>query len=257
MRSRYIAALDGVELSSIAPEIIVTDIAYGQPVRELQTRQLAGRDGQVLTRTITGGVSVTVYFEVHEQNVRRRMSIMEDVQRWAQRGGMLTTGDRPGRRLRVVCDSLPVIGSSLRWTGTCSLTLTAYASPFWEDELPTIVTISGNGSKTVNVPGFSAPAGYAVIIKNTGTSAISGAKITACDTFLQFTGISIPAGKALEISHDERDLLTATIDGASVLEKRTAASSDELVLDAGKSVALIATTDGTATTTVQIRGRYT
>lgn len=257
MRSRYIAALDGVELSSIAPEIIVTDIAYGQPVRELQTRQLAGRDGQVITRTITGGVSVTIYFEVHEQNVRRRMSIMEAVQRWAHRGGMLTTSDRPGRRLRVICDSLPVISSALKWTGTCSLTLTAYASPFWEDELPTIVTISGNGGKTINVPGFAAPAGYAVNIKNTGTSAISSAKITAGDTFLQFAGISIPAGKALEISHDKRELLTATIDGSSVLEKRTPASSDDLVLYAGKSVTLSATTDGTSTTTVQIRGRYT
>ena len=33
MRSRYLAALDGVELSSIAPEIIVTDITHNAPVR--------------------------------------------------------------------------------------------------------------------------------------------------------------------------------------------------------------------------------
>lgn len=256
MRTRYTVALDGVELESVSPEIYVTDIAYGAPVREIKTMQLAGRNGQVLTGTTTGSVSVAVYFEIHERDVRRRAEIMEQVQRWAMAGGMLTTGDRPERRLRVVCESPPVIGSALKWTQACSIGFTAYAVPFWEDAYPTRVTISGNGSKSVYTPGFAAPACVECEVKNTGSSAVSTVSLSAGQTSMQFTGLSLAAGQTLVLAHDERGLLTARIGQTSVLAKRTAASSDELELEAQQLSSLSVTANGTASTTFSIRGRY-
>ena len=256
MRTRYIVALDGVELGELAPEIIVTDIIHNAPVRELKASDIAGRNGKLVDRTVTSSVGVTVYFEINTQDVRRRALIMEDVQRWAMPGGVLTTGERPDRRLVVVCDSLPAVGSALKWTGRCSAGFTAYAVPFWEDESPRRVSISGNGSKSLFVPGFAAPAGVEAKVTNTGSGAISSVKLTAGDTFMEFTGISLAAGKSLEIAHDARGLLTARIGDTSVLARRTAASSDEMELEAGKTAALAVSTNGTANTTFEVRGRY-
>ena len=256
MRTRYIVALDGVELGEIAPEVIVTDIVHSAPVRELKASQIAGRNGKLCTRAVTSSVGVTVYFEIHTPDVRRRQAIMEDVQRWAMPGGVLTVGDRPGRRLRVLCESLPAVGSALKWTSASAIGFVAYAVPFWEDELPRRVTISGNGSQSLFVPGFAAPAGVEAAVKNTGSGAITSVKLTAGGTFMQFAGLSLASGQTLTVAHDERGLLTARIGGTSVLAKRTAASSDDLELEPGTTAALSVSTDGTASTTFEVRGRY-
>ena len=256
MRSRYLAALDGVELSAIAPEIIVTDITHNAPVREVRASDIAGRNGKLYTRTVTSSTGVTVSFEIHTQDVRRRAAIMEDVQRWAMPGGVLTTSDRPDRVLRVVCESLPTIGSAQKWTGTCSIGFVAYAVPFWEDETPRRVSITGNGRKSLFVPGFAAPASVEAKVTNTGSGAISTVTLTAGDTTMTFAGLALGAGQTMTIAHNARGLLTAHIGGASVLGKRTAASSDELELEPGKNATLSVATGGTASTTFEVRGRY-
>ena len=256
MRSRYLAALDGVELSAIAPEIIVTDITHSAPVREVRTSDIAGRNGKLYTRTITSSTGVIVSFEIHTPDVRRRAAIMEDVQRWAMPGGVLTTSDRPDRVLRVVCESLPTIGSAQKWTGSCSIGFVAYAVPFWEDEAPRRVSITGNGSKSLFVPGFAASASVEATVKNTGSGAISTVTLTAGDTSMTFAGLALGAGQTMTIAHDARGLLTARVSGTSVLDKRTAASSDELELEPGKNATLSVATNGTASTTFEVRGRY-
>ena len=256
MRSRYLAALDGVELSAIAPEIIVTDITHNAPVREVRAYDIAGRNGKLYTRTVTSSAGVTVSFEIHTPDVRRRAAIMEDVQRWAMPGGVLTTSDRPDRVLRVVCESLPTIGSAQKWTGISSIGFVAYAVPFWEDETPRRVSITGNGRKSLFVPGFAAPASVEAMVKNTGSGTISSVTLTAGDTSMTFNGLSLGSGQTMMLSHDVRGLLTARIGGTSVLGKRTAASSDELELEPGKNAVLSVTTNGTASTTFEVRGRY-
>lgn len=256
MRTRYLVGLDGVELSSIAPEIIVTDITHNAPVREVRASDIAGRNGKLYTRTVTSSTGVTVSFEIHTPDVRRRAAIMEDVQRWAMPGGVLTTSDRPNRVLRVVCESLPTIGSAQKWTGVCSIGFVAYAVPFWEDETPRRVSITGNGSKSLFVPGFAAPASVEAKVTNTGSGAISTVTLTAGDTSMTFAGLALGAGQTMTIAHDAHGLLTARIGGASVLDKRTAASSDELELEPGRNATLTITTNGTASTVFEVRGRY-
>lgn len=256
MRTRYLVGLDGVELSAIAPEIIVTDITHNAPVREVRASDIAGRNGKLYTRTVTSSTGVTVSFEIHTPDVRRRAALMEEVQRWAMPGGVLTTSDRPDRVLRVVCESPPTIGSAQKWTGVCSIGFVAYAVPFWEDETPRFVSITGNGSKSLFVPGFAAPAGVEARVTNTGSSAISSVTLTAGETSMTFAGVVLEAGQTMTIAHDTRGLLTARIDGTSVLDKRTPESSDEFELDPGKHATLSVTTDGTASTTFEVRGRY-
>ena len=256
MRTRYLVGLDGVELSAIAPEIIVTDITHNAPVREVRAYDIAGRNGKLYTRTVTSSTGVTVSFEIHTPDVRRRAAIMEEVQRWAMPGGVLTTSDRPDRVLRVVCESPPTVGSAQKWTGVCSIGFVAYAVPFWEDETPRFVSITGNGSKSLFVPGFAAPAGVEAKVTNTGSGSISSVTLTAGDTSMTFAGVLLESGQTVTIAHDTRGLLTTRIGGASVLDKRTPESSDELELEPGKHATLSVTTDGTASTTFEVRGRY-
>ena len=256
MRTRYLVGLDGVELSAIAPEIIVTDITHNAPVREVRASDIAGRNGKLYTRTVTSSTGVTVSFEIHTPDVRRRAALMEEVQRWAMPGGVLTTSDRPDRVLRVVCDRPPTIGSAQKWTGVCSIGFVAYAVPFWEDETPRRVSITDNGRKSLFVPGFAAPASVEAKVTNTGSSAITSVTLTAGETSTTFRGLSMGAGQTMILAHDARGLLTARIGGESVLDKRTPESSDELELDPGKHATLSVTTNGTASTTFAVRGRY-
>ena len=80
--------------------------------------------------------------------------------------------------------------------------------------------------------------------------------LTAGDTTMTFAGLALGAGQTMTIAHNARGLLTAHIGGASVLGKRTAASSDELELEPGKNATLSVATGGTASTTFEVRGRY-
>ena len=73
---------------------------------------------------------------------------------------------------------------------------------------------------------------------------------------MTFAGLALGAGQTMTIAHDARGLLTARVSGTSVLDKRTAASSDELELEPGKNAALSVTTNGTSSTTFEVRGRY-
>lgn len=256
MRTRYGFRLDGVDLSDLAPEIIPLDIAYDAPVREVKTTALAGRDGQVPFGITTSSQSVTVYFEIHTQNIRRRAEVLSSVREWAMRGGWLTTDDMEGKRLRVLCESPPSLPSSLKWTQRLSATFTAYAFPFWEDSIPSQITMEGNQEKSVFVPGYAAPAEVEVSVSNTGRTAIRKVSLSAGKTTMTFEGLTLPAGKTLDIGHDERGILYAVIDGVGVLSTRTAASSDELILEAGARENVSVQTDGTAKTCFKIRGRY-
>ena len=54
MRTRYIAALDGVELGELAPEIIVTDIVHSAPARTLEDHYSTDENSFNLTLKASG-----------------------------------------------------------------------------------------------------------------------------------------------------------------------------------------------------------
>lgn len=256
MITRYTCSLNGIELGHLDPSILLLDIRYTAPVRTLTTTQLAGRDGQRLMRTTTSSVSVSLTFEIHEQDIQRRFAVCEKVQQWAMEGGLLTTGDRPERQLHVVCETPPVIGSSLKWTDRLGVTLTAFDRPFWEDRFPTTVSLSGNTSRSVYAPGFAAPAMVEGSVTNQGTGPIQQVDITAGETAFHFTGLGLTAGQKLTFDYDEHGILSIRVGSTSALDKRTPLSSDDLTLIPGGMRTVSVHTDGSALTRLDIRGRY-
>lgn len=256
MMTRYACRLNGIDLSSIDPAIYVLDVSVQPPVRERTTTPLAGRNGQRMTQTRTNSLSVEVKFEIHERGTIRRALIMEQIAAWAFNGGVLTTGDKPERRLHVICETLPSVSSALRWTSTLSATFTAFEIPFWEDEYPRTISVNGNGSADMLAPGFAEPARVWASVKNSGSGTITTVDLTAGETALHFSGLSLPSGGTLEVGTDEHGVFYARIGSSGVLGKRTAASSDELRLQAGKAAKLTVSANGTTQTHFDVRGYY-
>lgn len=258
MNTRYDVALDGAPLSAIDESIIVTDIAYTAPVVTRQGASLAGRDGQIAMSRKTESVGVEITFEIHERNPARRMQIAQMVQNWATCGGWLTTTDRPEQRLLVECESPPIISSSMRWTQTLRIGFTAYALPYWQDAFPTTVTITGNGYADVFAPGSAAPCHVSGKVTNTGSDTITTADITCGDTAWHLRGLSLAEGQTLTFGHTDSDFVLYIVqNGASVLDKRTADSSDELRLTPGDMRRISITTNtGAHTAAFDIRGCY-
>ena len=256
MRTRYDCMLDGIDISSLSPDIYLLDVQIETPNDEITTSTLAGRDGQRMMHRRTNAQRVSVAFEIHNQNVEMRMQALDAVRAWASKGGYLTIRDMPGKRLYVICDSLPALSSALKWTQRLTVSFAAYACPWWEDVSPTLVTINGNGSKTVFVPGYAAPCAVEVEVTNTGSAAVSSVTVTAGSTVMTFAGLPLASGKTLIIGTDENGIDYARIDGAGVLAYRTPESADMLSLEAGKTQNLAVSANGTVTAKFKIRGRY-
>ena len=257
MMTRYEARLDGKSLSALDPSIYIRDIAYGAPKYTQTETDVPGRDGQRVSGRHAQSTSVTISFEIHEQDTRRRREVCRRVQEWAMRGGALTTRDRPGQRLCVTCDSPPVISSALKWTQTLKMTFTARAQPFWEDEWPRSATLSGaSASGSLYAPGFGAQTRVEAVVKNTSGETLNALTLGAGGTTFDFTELALASGETLTIDYDEEGLLRIRAGDASKMSCRTADSDDDLRLETGKTSELTVTAEASVSATFKARGLY-
>lgn len=256
MRTRYEAYIDGAPLSSVSPAIYVTDIQEAAPNVRRTTANYPTGDGQRVLRAVRQFLRVTVAFEIHDPSVTSRAGICQRVQEWARGGRFLAVNTRPGQRLMVEVEQQPVVTSALQWTQALKVVFAAYAVPFWQDDPPAAVQIAGNGSATAFVPGNADKSLCEATVENTGSSAITSVTLGAGDTRMTFSGISIPAKGALRVAYDGDLRLVAQVNGASVLDKRTPESDDDLLTPCGQSVTFTAQAGASSKTTFSVRGWY-
>ena len=244
MMTRYEVWLDNMSLSAIDPAIYIRDIAYDAPRSVITAADIPGRNGQRVTNRHAQSTSVTVTVEIHEQDIRRRQDICGRIQAWAAKGGMLTTNDRRGQRLRVECEVPPVITSVLKWTQVIKMMFAAYEQPFWEDKYARSVTMSGtNDSKSLYVPGFGAETRAEASVKNVSGGTVNALTIKAGGTTFEFESLALGNGETLEIGYDENGLLFMRAGEESKMHCRTAESDDDLMLETGKSSAVSVSAD--------------
>lgn len=257
MRTRYEAFLNKKSLSAIDPAIYILDIAYDAPRFSMETNAIPGRDGLRVSDRHAQSTSVTIKFEIHDQDIARRQDICRRVQGWAMQGGILTTNDRRGQRLNVICESLPSIDSALRWTKSLSVMLTAYEQPFWEDEQSRRVSISGaSGSASLYAPGFGALTRVEADVKNNSSSTINALTLKAGATTFDFTGLSLAPGGTLRIGYDENGLLSIRAGEESKMSSRTSASDDDLMIRTGRAETVSVTAGGSVSAVFHARGLY-
>lgn len=234
MITRYDVCLDGISLAHLDPDIAVLDIQQEPGQISTQALSLINGHGYITGRS-KDQPRITVTFEIHTYDITRRQAIMQMITAWAMAGGYLTASDRPGQRIRVVCDQLPAYGVKA-WTGALQIVFEAYSLPYWEDAYSTVITAT-NQTKSAHVPG-NAPRMLArakVDVTVTANAALTGFMVTTGDTRIALNGLSLSSGSKVVFSHDENGILSIMQGSTSLLPKRSTASSDDLLVECGRN----------------------
>ncbi len=251
MMTRYSAWLDGVALHEIDPAIYIMDIEESTPQINTLTANRGTGDGMILLSRRRTGLQVNIRVMIHEYDTIKRKNIMQRIAAWALKGKYLTISDRPGQRLRVICTAPPVINSALKWTNTLNITFTAYAVPYWENEITTKATITGSsGTAEMRVPGTAEKTPVEATVQNTGSGTLTQLTLTVGATKMAFAGLNVAAGASMHIYYDDDGVLRLPIG------QRTAESSDELLAVCGENNALAVTANTAVSVTFEARGRY-
>lgn len=257
MMTRYDVWLNEKSLSAIDQTVIVTDIAYEAPQEETKTASLANRPGTLLASRLRRSSGVVVTLEIHEQDTKRRQEVCRRIQAWARDGGVLTTNDRRGQQLRVVCDRLPYISSALKWTQRLQIVFTAYAQPYWEEVREVSLGITGTDAYgDAYIPGLAPYTLVSVTVRNMSTENVDTITLTAGETSMTFTELALEPEKVLVIEYDEKMNQTIRVGTLSRAKRRTPESSDDLRLRCGETGRMRVTADNEVRATFHTRGLW-
>ena len=257
MMTRYEAWLNKKSLSAIDPAVCIRDIAYDATRFATTMSDKTGRDGQRVLDRHARSTSVVITIEIHEQDVARRQDVCSRVQAWAMGGGVLTTNDKRGQQLNVICDNPPVITSALKWTQTLKIAFTAYEQPFWEDEYPRSVPLNGtNVIKSLYVPGIGALTRVTASAKNVSGGTIDSLTLKAGGSTFDFAELALADGETITIDYDENGMLRIRAGDVSKMHCRTAESDDELLVETGKAHVMSVTAGGNVNAVFKARGLY-
>lgn len=257
MVTRYSVWLNKKGLSELDPSIIVLDIAYGAPKIANTTFARAKAPGMAVVKRHVQGTSVTITFEIHDWNTRRRQMTLQKIQQWAAKGGWLSTNDRPAQRLMVICDSLPTITSALKWTEKIKMTFTAYERPYWEDEYERQASVSGvNGNSSLYVGGVADESPVSANVTNTSGQTVNSLSLSVGDTFFEFENLGLAPGGVLKIGYDDSGILHMRVGDVSKMDKRTGASSDNLMTVCGAHTKCSVIADNAVSVIFKARGLY-
>lgn len=232
---RYEVWLNGVALSDIDSRILILDIEHSDPVVERKQSRIAGRNGLFTDDLYIGPRSVTITFQLRAYDTQDKQIACQAIEQWAMQGGKLETSDREGQGLMCVCDAPPHVVSVKNWLDTHSVTFTAYSYPFWQENIPNTLTLSGtavNGS-TMRING-TAKRAYVNVFATPSSGTLTSLTVTANDSTMTLQGISVGSGNTLEISYDDNMILRIKSGNTSYLNKRTPASSDDLIAKCGE-----------------------
>lgn len=255
MINRFHAWLNGNDLESIHPSIKILDIQYSRPKNNSAKATVAARDGSVITSKAWGEAEAAIDLEVHCYNTQERMEVTQQIAQWAMQGGWLETSDRPGKRLHVACDVVPVVESALRWTEEINVSFISDGLPYWEDINPSSSTIINGKTGTGILFGHGYMPNF-VRCEVVPSGALKTLTIAAGASFMEFTGFSIASGKLLEITYDDFGNLKLLGNGASILGNRTGASSDDLKIPACETSTVSVSANVSVKATFTARGLY-
>lgn len=252
MISRYEVMLNGKPLAEVDENILILDVGYPDERRKIDSFKLANRDGSRYHSEYKETSSVDVSFQIRAYAIEERQEICQKVIKWAKDGGWLTINDRPGKRLNVRPTSYPTVTSVQRWTDTLSISFAAYNLPYWQDEEPTTVTLTGTApTEYLDTPGSISKARVEVSI--TADADITSLTVSAGETRMNFSGLTIREGQTVTIGY-ANDILSIKVGKTSILSRRT--GDDDLLVDCGERSLVGFTANGACTATFSVRGLW-
>lgn len=250
MTTRFNCALDGVSMAGLDDRMCILDIREDAPKLRVTTFPLPG-GGQKINQ-VRESLTLRVTFAIQEENPTLRKQALQAVLAWAMKGGVLTTSDRTGQQLTVACTGLPDIACE-DWSEPLTLAFTTTHCPYWEAASAT--SIVATGSTAYTVPGTADNTPVTAVITNTSTETVTRLSIHCGASCMIFEDILLPAGSMFYLQTID-GVLSARIDGESVLACRTPGSSDLLLAPCGKSCIVNAMALQPLKATYTARGRY-
>lgn len=253
------AWIDSVQLSSIGP-FMISQVSEDAPALEISEAAHPARYGSRLMGVKRQSLKVTLEAVIRERfDLSLRAAHMEALAAWAQGSAsstehVLELSHRPLRRLHVVCTSDPTLGDVRDYTQPIRMEFTAHAVPYWEDITATTASASGeSGTCALVVPG-SALTPVDLTVKPTGGK-LTSFSATLGAQHIDLSGLNVPQNGTLTFWHDFRDDMLITYGAVSLLSKRSAASSDDLLAAPGaRSLTFEANT--ACSVTLSVRGRW-
>ena len=259
MLTRFQVQLDGIDLHQLDENVYIIDVTEEAPSPIIRTGGTTKPFGSLVIDIRRDMLRVLVTCEVHEYDVTRRAEIIGKLAAWAQ-GRMLTVNYRPGQRLRVVCETMPSVGSALRWTDRITMRFVAHEVPFWEAVQPVRAVASGaSGACELYVPGTAESVVMACSF--TAQSAVDAIEITTPQSRMKLTGLGMQSGETLHIRYGDKGWQEIVIENAagalrSALACRSGESDDDLLLVPQKAQRVAYSANGAVLATFTARGLY-
>lgn len=249
MITRYRVWLDGQGLQDLDPRIIVSDIQELSPDMDVQTVSRAIGDGMRVLKRRRRTLTVAVRFYIDEYDTARRKAIMQKVVGWACKGGKLSISDRPDQYLQVETDLLPALTSAQQWLGEQIVSFVAYGMPYWQEVHPVTASASGKTGKVYLSPPGDRDTVLEATITNRGGGVLTDVQIALNGAEIRLSGLSVAVGDKVSIAMQD-GLLTLPV------AFRTAESSDELTVMAGKRNEVSFTADQDVQAVFSARGAW-
>lgn len=196
------------------------------------------RPGQVLLRRQRRSKKIQIQFMIRElYDLAARNAILDAVNTWAQ-DGVLQISTRPNQMAQVIVTKYASAADIRNYTDAYTVELEACGVPYWQDATPATLELSGGLSGVYGDihAGGNMDTVLDAVITPTGGTLQEITIVTVADYGLSHTsmfvlsGLDVPQGTPIIISHDARGILHIESGGVSLMGKRTAASTDELIV---------------------------
>ena len=254
MRTDITCALNGPGLADLDSRIYVEDISEEVNIDQ-ETIQRAHYGLFPLNNPGRGSIKIKVKFMIKERNRTERMTVIQKVRGWATQG-WFTMNTRPGQQLYVFCTKPPAF-ETFDLTARMEIEFTAYGEAFWQDITPVQVKVtSAVSSATASITPNGTQECFleAEIAPSSGT--LTSVTITVGTQTLALSGLSVTKTTPLKIYYDELHLLHIVSGSTSLLNKRSAASSDDILLVPNQSNSVGLTFSRACTYTIKARGLW-
>lgn len=262
MISRY-SVLRGSYLEKIDNNLLILDVSYQPPKYDQQRHEIAGLPGYDEASKVLRELSVTITFELHIYDIVKRQAVLQKVIQWAKvKGRKMYINDRSPIKnnvgdyyLEAELSDYPSIASVRNWTAPLSLTFTTVGIPYWQNTTLTQLELSGKtASGSMTVPGTGDEALVSVTV--TAKEKITKITLQAGSTKIVLEKISVAKDKKIELTYTNGRFLSIKVDKTSLLNKVTAASSDNLKVSCNTKATIKVDASGKVSATFTARGLW-
>lgn len=252
--------LNGVALGSVDASIVVRPAVEPDVKNNITYISNAGKSGRRLTSMLRESKIIRVRFSIKGlYNLEERTRVVNDVNGWASAGGVMQISQRLGQQINVTCIKYVTPDENMILSDVYELEFEANVCPYWEksDQIVLSPITDDEASGEISIPG-TAPTFIEIAVTPT-SSTLTSLVVTATSALgtstISLSGLSVASGTTLTIGHDAHGFLTISAGGVSLLDKRSAASSDDLFVSPG-TVAVSFTANTEVEAIIKARGRW-